>query len=469
MEITRKMHTFALAFRKHRGVEQLVARQAHNLEVACSNPASATKTNEEAPENGAFFISSGSQLGHNSDTNVKPVGESSGFSPTKKMPIGEFLSGAALVGYTLPRLHTGKSWYVDFFAWDPVSERMKRKKYMLDRCKSVSERRTMASLLITNITIRLMKGWNPFAASDSTRQLTSFSEVLGKYRDYISSMEAKGTLKQKTAYDYLSRVGTLEAYIRDCHVRIDYIYQFDRGFVVDFLDYLVLDKDVSATTRNNYRTWLSTMGTWLVERKYISRNPVEDVHMLREKEKKREALSSTALARMREYLYINNRHFLLACMMEYYTFIRPDEMRHLKIGYVSVSNKEVTVPAEVSKNRKERTVGLNRKVIQLMAELNIFDSPSQYYIFGEGLRPGPQMTYLNHFRLEWKKMRTALRWPDYYQFYSLKDTGIRDLANAQGVVVARDQAGHYDISVTNRYLKKSRIVPDSVKNFEGNL
>ncbi len=28
---------------KHRGVEQLVARQAHNLEVACSSPASATK------------------------------------------------------------------------------------------------------------------------------------------------------------------------------------------------------------------------------------------------------------------------------------------------------------------------------------------------------------------------------------------------------------------------------------------
>ena len=26
----------------HRGVEQLVARQAHNLEVACSSPASAT-------------------------------------------------------------------------------------------------------------------------------------------------------------------------------------------------------------------------------------------------------------------------------------------------------------------------------------------------------------------------------------------------------------------------------------------
>ena len=28
--------------KKHRGVEKLVARKAHNLEVACSNPASAT-------------------------------------------------------------------------------------------------------------------------------------------------------------------------------------------------------------------------------------------------------------------------------------------------------------------------------------------------------------------------------------------------------------------------------------------
>ena len=32
----------------HRGVEQLVARQAHNLEVARSNPASATRQGQMA-------------------------------------------------------------------------------------------------------------------------------------------------------------------------------------------------------------------------------------------------------------------------------------------------------------------------------------------------------------------------------------------------------------------------------------
>ena len=191
--------------------------------------------------------------------------------------------------------------------------------------------------------------------------------------------------------------------------------------------------------------------------------------MLREQEKKRDALTASALARMREYLLINDRYFLLACMMEYYTFIRPDELRHIRIGNVSISDREVTVPADVSKNHRERRVGLNRRVLQMMVDLKVFDAPSHYYLFGEDLRPGPVMTYLNRFRYEWKKMRTALHWPDSYQFYSLKDSGIRDLANAEGVVVARDQAGHSDVAVTNRYLKRGEAVPDSVKEFEGGL
>ena len=48
--------------KKHRGVEQLVARQAHNLEVARSNPASATNEREnkksaDPDEVRAFLIS----------------------------------------------------------------------------------------------------------------------------------------------------------------------------------------------------------------------------------------------------------------------------------------------------------------------------------------------------------------------------------------------------------------------------
>lgn len=66
-------------------------------------------------------------------------------------------------------------------------------------------------------------------------------------------------------------------------------------------------------------------------------------------------------------------------------------------------------------------------------------------------------------------MRKALGFPLSYQFYSLKDSGIRDLANAEGIVVARDQARHSDISVTNKYLKCPNVAPDTTKHFVGEL
>ena len=50
--MSKQSHTFALAIREqtdiHRGVEQLVARQAHNLEVARSSRVSATTQNKNS-------------------------------------------------------------------------------------------------------------------------------------------------------------------------------------------------------------------------------------------------------------------------------------------------------------------------------------------------------------------------------------------------------------------------------------
>lgn len=52
----------------------------------------------------------------------------------------KLLSVRDIVGYTLPRLHTGKHWYVDFYAYDPTIDGLRRKKYMLDgyklKCRS---------------------------------------------------------------------------------------------------------------------------------------------------------------------------------------------------------------------------------------------------------------------------------------------------------------------------------------------
>ena len=77
--------------------------------------------------------------------------------------VSKQISLKEIISYTLPKLHTGKYWYVDFCCLDPVTREMKRKKYMLNNIEKITERRKMAAEIIANVTHRLRSGWNPWA------------------------------------------------------------------------------------------------------------------------------------------------------------------------------------------------------------------------------------------------------------------------------------------------------------------
>lgn len=375
-----------------------------------------------------------------------------------------------IVDYTLPKLHTGKNWYVDFTCFDPADGKMRRKKYMLDSIEKVSDRRKRAAEIIANATARLRSGWNPWAEASTERQYTKLSEVVSLYIRYIEKLTSNNTLKKKTSYDYQSRMNMLLEYNSTRSIPIVYIYQFDQSYISDFLDYILLDRDSTARTRNNYRTWISAFCTWLQEKKYIDHNPTERIKALTEGEKLRSALNASDLARLKEYLAETNRYFLLACMMEYYTFIRPDELSNIRLSDINIKEQKVYISSTISKNRRDGMVGLNDSIIKLMIELETFNNPSHCYLFGKQFKPNATKSDSRIFREYFNKVRAFLRWPSCYQFYSLKDTGIRDLANSEGIVVARDQARHSDVATTNKYLKgDSLTVHEETKHFKGSL
>ena len=379
--------------------------------------------------------------------------------PTKRNTASE------LLGFTYPKLHTGKSWYVDFYATDPTSGEMRRKKYKLDGLKKISEKKRRAAEIIEAVTRQLRSGWNPWVNTQESRGFTLLSDVLSRYMEYIERKSRK-----KTKHSYQSRVNILNQYLSSCVLPIKYAYQFDGAFVNDYLDWLYLDRGVSERTRNNYRGWCYSFGEFLVSRKYIDSNPVDHIPALDEKKKHRKDLTPKMLKQMRAHLNREDKHFLLACYMEYFTFIRPTELSYLKVGDISIKDKTIFVSEDFSKNKKSAKVALNDTLLKLMIELGVLSAPSSYFLFGKHFKPSPDRCNADQYNRRWKKMREALGWGDEYQFYSLKDSGIRDLANEQGVVVARDQARHSDVSTTNRYIQEnSMLVHSEVKQFKGAL
>lgn len=368
-----------------------------------------------------------------------------------------------VLGYTFPRLHEGKHNYVDFQAIDPETRKLKRKKYYVSG-RNKREMRATAAMLIEKLNSKLRNGWTPWAQSDS-RGAKLLEEVLEKY---LVSVE-KSTRKSSTD-NYRSRVNVLREYISTLSAPPMYAMHYDRAFVSDFLDWTVEKRCVNARTRNNYRAWCFGLGAFMVERGYLPENPVAGIKAMRTVRKSRQPLTEEMLHELFRYLHATDRHFLLACMMEYYTFIRPNELRHIRIRDISVKDQTVFVPAEVSKNRMDGKVSLNEDIIRLMLELRVLERPSGLYLFGKKFMPSPDMADSDMFNKHWHKVRKILKWPDEIKFYSLKDSGIRDLSNSAGVVTARDQARHQDISTTNKYLQgRDCQAPEAAKHFKGAL
>ncbi len=350
---------------------------------------------------------------------------------------------------------------------------MRRKKYHLDGIKGNKARRDRAAELIAKLTEKLQRGWNVWAdQAEGVRQCTLYSNIKKFYIRYLEKTMETGVIKESTYRRILSYFKVFNVWLENVRPEpVVYVYQFGQELVGSFLDYMFLDLDVSAVTRNNYLAWLTTFCQWMVDRSYMQSNPCALIKKLRVEPKKREALSEPMLHQLRAHLEQGNEHYLLACMMEYYCFIRPAELMYVRVRDIRPKEMKIIVYSEHTKNRRDGAIGLNKAVLKLMINLGVLSHSGDEYLFGsKNFAPGMNRLDPHAFRNEWAKVRKALGWEDKYQFYSLKDTGIRDLANAEGIVVARDQARHSDVSTTNKYLKgDSFTVHEETKNFEGGL
>ena len=290
--------------------------------------------------------------------------------------------------------------------------------------------------------------------------MPTINTIEANYRLYLSRIS-----KQSTRKDYIMR---FNVFLTWCSMeRIDRLEEVN---FVQFLDYVFLDRGVSPRTHNNYRTWLRSFTSWMRRQHLLEGDPLDGVPPMREPGKIRQPLPTAMLRQIREHLAAHDRHFLLAVMMEYYCFIRPEELSQLQVGDIDVKRHAIHVRAEISKNGKAEMVGLNTAIVSLMRELGTLRAPKDWYLFSNRLHPGKVRLDSRAFRDRWARLRRRLGIPTEYQFYSLKDSGIRDLANSAGIVIARDQARHSSIAVTNKYLQgRDRPVHTETIRFKGAL
>lgn len=378
-----------------------------------------------------------------------------------------------IIAWKTPVFHQKSECYVSFQAYDPLSGRLKTKKIMLGHIKGKTNQRKYAEDLIKRLTEQLSAGWNPWIEAVQPLEYALWDDVITKYKDYLVKLCNEHSLREESYVDYSSRVHILEQWKVAKRIPLTYVYQWDRQTITKFLDYVFIERNNTITTRNNYLTWLKSFTSYLVERGYLSSNPTEGLGRIKNRHKKdRDVIPDDVMKQIRAYLYEKNKHYLLACEILHYLFVRPRELSFLKIGDFHLQTQTLTLHGAHTKNGNDATITLPSHVIRLMIDLNVFSYPSHYYLFSDRFSPGEARKSEKMFRDYWcRNLRKALGFSDRYKFYSLKDTGITNMLKANANVLSvRDQARHSSILITDIYTPKDiKEANKYIMNYKGIL
>lgn len=351
---------------------------------------------------------------------------------------------------------------VTYYAYDPATGDLRRKRMRLNRELSRIEgkraRREYVRGVVDRLRAELRAGWNPWLEQSDSMMYARWDVVCERYKGYLAKLLSEGHMRDDTVTGYLSRLRQLMLWVARERKNVRYAYQFDRRLVDSFLDYAYLDKDNTIQTRNNYLAWIKTFAKWMLQKSYIEVDPTAGLQMLRVKhgKKNRSVIPDVVLKDIRDWLESHNRHFLLACYVLHYMFVRPKEMSFLRVSDFSVKRKTLTLHGDYTKNGEDAVVTVPDHVMKLLIDLKVLEKPGDWYVFSDRLRPGDTHKDDKQFRDFWNNhLRKALKLPKQYKFYSLKDTGITNMLRANtDVLSVRDQARHSSILITDIYTPK---------------
>ncbi len=356
--------------------------------------------------------------------------------------------------YRPAQLYTGKCWYIDYYVYHPIEQRMICRRIKLNHIKSKRDRRQYAYGLIRRLNTKLEQGWNPFIESEKSKSFQLFTEAMGHFIKLYTRKYEQEEIREETYYGYVSYAKIVGEYIEEKKLSGMFIYQFDRAFITDFLDYVYLQRNNSATTRDNYLTFLRVFSGFLVQYGYHRERPTDGIFTIAKSKHKKSRIIITPEDRKRlsGYLADNDKWFLLACHILYFCFVRPKEMSYIKIGHINIEKQTLYIPGKTAKNYKDGVITIPQEPAKLMIELGVFNYPKDYYLFSDHCMPGINRHDEKQFRDRWKKVKQALSFPNTYQFYSLKDTGITNmLSKGMNTITVRDQARHHSLSMTDIY------------------
>lgn len=376
----------------------------------------------------------------------------------------KYTSSVIFVHYKPAELKLNKEWIIVYYAKNPVTEKLERIRLRVPSMKSRTNRLKHAKLLISEINLKLSNGWSPFI-EESGKNYRSFNSCVDDFLLSLNKQEKDNVKRPDTLRTYKSNLNLLQQFIEVKKLKIVFALEINKRFCIDYLDWIYIDRSSSPRTRNNHLIFLKLFCSFLVNKGVYNENPTVGILPMKLITKKREIYPVNIKQKIHDELLRYNNGFYAMCMSTYFCFIRNTELGKLKVWMIDLENSSITLPEDVSKNKKHEVVTIPTQFIETLKNHLTNAKITDYVFSNDNFMPGEKQMSSRKIGTAWESLRKTLRIPSKYQFYSMKDTGITDLLNS-GVpaIKVRDQARHHDIKITELYTPRKISADETIQN-----
>lgn len=307
-------------------------------------------------------------------------------------------------------------------------------------------------------TVKLRNGYNPFKVIEEEKKEASPYFVASIVQEVC--VERTEHLRTKTASTYQSKVTIFHEWLSANGFNKLYVADFTKENAETFLRWLVDTKgrNVSATSRNAYLVTMRTFWKSMKDKGIVKVNPWTDIAKAKETRMGKLPLKAKMKKELLELFKKEDPELWLFVQFEYYCFIRPGELRLLKVGAIDLEDEKILIDAKISKNHKSEYVVIPKPFLKVLEKTDITKFKHNYYIFSpEGL-PGPEPYSKDVFNRRHKIFTDKKGYNRRYSLYSWKHTGACDAAMAgANIKQLQMQLRHADLQTTDIYLKSLGI------------
>jgi len=263
-------------------------------------------------------------------------------------------------------LQANEKWYVEFY----YNNKRTRLSNQLNRIKDYQEKLDAFTNLKNEIYQQLKDG----TYGQPQEKPVIIPRLKDAVKEFIKWHNDKGS-RPKTVQSYESKLKYLTDVLGT--ISTNYIYHKD---VDDLLITLYKDLNWSPKTFNNCRLIFSGLFQFCIECRYITVNPVS-----RTKTKfVGKSTRNTAFIQddFNRIMIEVEKDTMLSMFVKsiYYTCIRPKELTSLQVRHIDFDKRIISIPASISKNKKDGTVHIDDSYYELLKEF-YFNAPPNSYLF----------------------------------------------------------------------------------------